>query len=528
MDQENFIMNSYDYVIAGAGSAGCVLAARLSEDPNVTVALLEAGEEDSAPEISMPLGFPMLFKTSYDWDFYTEPQVALGGRNIYLTQGKGIGGSSSVNAMVYMRGNPVDFDGWARDGAPGWSYRDMLPYFIKSEGNARGDKRFHGHSGPLAVQDARYKHPLADRFIEAGQQAGHPYNDDFNGATQMGVGRFQLTMRDGVRCSAADAYLHPSRQRPNLHILTGALVMQVTFDGTRATGVTIFRYGKKESLRADREVILSAGAFSSPQTLMLSGIGPASQLKGFGITPISDLPVGVDLHDHVLVPLVYLTNEPTFFRAGSASDFALYQKEKRGPMASNLVEAGAFLSTTPGVAVPDIELYMAPAMFHEHGLGVPTDDGFTIMASLINTTSRGKITLRSARPDAKPRIFVNVLAIPEDRKTMIGGVKAIMEIARQPALAAVRSDNLVPPSDSDADIWAYLQKQAVSDHHPGSTCAIGHVVDPELKVLGTQGLRVVDASVMPSVPRGNINAVVIAIAEKASDLILEKQNQGHT
>lgn len=517
-------MNNYDYVIIGAGSAGCVLASRLSEDPNVTVALLEAGEEDSAPEISMPIGFPRLVKTQYDWDYYTEAEPALRGRSVYLTRGKGIGGSSAINAMVYMRGNSADFDGWEEKGAHGWSYKDMLPYFIESEGNVRGDKQFHGHSGPLTVQDIRFRHPLIDRFIEAGQQAGHPYNDDFNGHSQLGVGRFQVTQRDGVRCSSADAYLHSARKRANLHVFTSALVTRIAIESKRATGVKICRYGKEESLRADREVIVSGGAFNSPQILMLSGIGPASELKHFGIASVVDLPVGSNLHDHVLAPLVYFTDQPTLFRAGSAEDIELYQNERRGPLASNGVEAGGFLSTHPGVSIPDVELYMVASMLTDHGLGAPFDDGFSLTASLIQATSRGKVSLRSARPDAKPRIFSNLLGTTEDRNTMIAGVKAAMNIAKQPALAAVRrGDYLVPASESDADIWAYLQQQAVSDRHPGSTCAIGPVVDSELRVHGIGGLRVVDASVMPTVPRGNINAVVIAVAEKAADLIQHRQ-----
>jgi len=513
---------SYDYVIIGGGSAGCVLAARLTEDPNVSVALLEAGDADKALEISTPIAWPGLAKTKFDWDFASEPEPALNGRRVYIARGKTLGGSSAVNAMIYMRGNPMDYDGWAKEGAPGWSYQEILPYFIKSESNQRGDERFHGRSGPLSVQDGRYKHPLVDRFVEAGIQAGHAHNDDFNGASQLGVGRLQFTMRDGLRWSAADAYLHPARQRPNLHVLTGVLVTRVLLEGSRAVGVTLSRYGnQEETLRAEREVILSAGAYNSPQILMLSGIGPASGLKGFGIAPIVDLPVGENLQDHPFVLPMYLTNESTFFRAGSAEDVRLYQRERRGPLASGMVEAGGFLTVRPGKRVPDIELQMAPVMYSDEGLSGPTDDAFGISADLLKPTSRGKVTLRSTRPDAKPRIFLNVLTTAGDRSTIVAGVRQILHIVKQPALDAVRrSDLSVPRSESDADIWEFVQQQAITDRHPSCTCAMGRVVDPELKVLGIEGLRVVDASVMPSITRGNLNATVIAIAEKAADLLL--------
>jgi len=519
--QRNSSMRSYDYLIVGAGSAGCVLAARLSEDPNVSVALLEAGDEDNAPEIKVPAMALQLAKTKYDWDFYSEPEPGLNGRSVPLARGKGIGGTSSINAMVYMRGNPLDFDRWEQDGASGWSYREMLRYFIRSEDNNRWENEFHGRSGPLSVQDARYTHPLSERFIGAAQQAGHAYNEDFNGGTQMGAGYFQVTQRDGERCSAAHAYLHPVRERPNLHVLTGALVLRVLLEGTRATGVTIFRCGREETLRAEREVILSAGTYSSPQTLMLSGIGPADQLKSFGIAPVVDLPVGEDLQDHVLAPVSYCSNEPSFLRAGSAEDIELYRTQKLGPLTSNVIGAGAFLSTRGDSSLPNIELYMAPALVSLHT--PPTADGFSIAISLIDTTSRGRLTLRSARPDAKPRILTNVLTTPEDQSTIFAGIKAAMQIAAQSKLAEVRtSDFLVPQSESDSDMREYVRNFAMTDRHPSSTCGIGRVVDPELRVLGVERLRVVDASVMPTIPHGNLNAVVIAMAEKAADLLLKR------
>jgi len=519
--------SSFDYVIVGAGSAGCVLAARLSEDPNVSVALLEAGDEDSAPEIRIPAATLQLAKTKYDWDFYSESEPGLGGRSVPLARGKGLGGTSSINAMVYMRGNPgnpTDFDNWGTDGAPGWSYNDMLRYFIKSENNERGASKYHGSSGPLSVQNARYVHPLSERFIEAAKQAGHAYNEDFNGASQMGVGHFQVTQRDGERCSVADAYLHPVRKRPNLHVLTGALVLRIQIEGRRATGVTIFRCGNEETLRAEREVILSAGTYGSPQTLMLSGIGPAAQLKAFNIAPIVDLPVGEDLQDHVLAPVGYRSDERSFMHAGSAEDVALYMTKKQGPLTSNVIGTGAFLSTKDERSVPDVELYMAPVLISDIN-SPPSADGFSIAVSLIETSSRGKVMLRSARPDAKPRLLTNVLTTADDERRIFAGIKAAMHIARQPKLAEVCvSDFLVPKSESDSDMRDHVRKFAMTDRHPASTCGMGRVVNSELKVLGVDGLRVVDASVMPTVARGNLNAIVVAIAEKASDLIAGRRS----
>ena len=513
-------MRRYDYVIVGAGSAGCVLAARLSADPNVKVALLEAGDEDSANEIRVPAATLQLTKTKYDWDFYSEAEPGLGGRSVPLARGKGIGGTLSINAMVYIRGNPADFDNWERDGASGWSYREMLPYFIRGESNERGEERFHGRSGPMSVQDARYVHPLSKRFIEAAKQAGHPYNEDFNGATQIGVGHFQLTQRNGERCSAADAYLHPARQRSNLDVITGALVLKVLLNGTRATALSIFRCGQEKTLQVEREVILSAGTYGSPQLLMLSGIGPAAQLRTFNIATAVDLPVGEDLQDHVLAPVTYRTSEPSLLRAGTAADVELYTRERKGPLSSNGIGAGAFLSTVPGETIPDIELYMAPLLIDDL-YSPPREDGFGIAASLLKTSSRGTVTLRSARPDAKPRILTNVLTTPEDQRTMANGVRAAMHIARQNKLAEVSvSDVSVPKSEREADIHDYLRNRAMTDRHPAGTCGMGRVVDSELRVLGTDGLRVADASVIPTIPRGNLNAVVLAIAEKAADMIL--------
>jgi choline dehydrogenase len=509
-----------DYVIVGAGSAGCVLAARLSEDPDVKVTLVEAGPPDTAQEIHLPVAFAQLFQTKWDWDYLTDPEPGLDGRRRYLPRGKTLGGSSSMNAMIYIRGNPADYAEWETLGASGWGWEGVLPYFLRAEDNQRGPSPLHGVGGPLTVSDGRSRHVLMDAFLEAAEQAGHRRTDDFNGPTQDGVGYYQLTQRNGMRCSAADAYLHPARQRANLTVLTDAHCTRVLFDADRASGVEVERGNQLLELRAEREVILCAGAYNSPQLLLLSGIGIAAELQAYGIQPRADLPVGNNLQDHLHVSLAYLTEVETLISAQTEANLALLQTQGRGPLTSNIGEAGGFVRTVDGLPGPDVQLHAAPVMFVDEGLALPTQHAYTFGAAVLRPASRGKVFLRSLLPTAQPHIVHGYLTTDQDRAAFCRAMRVLLEIAAQPALARVRRGDLrVPASDSDADLLEFVQRHCHTLYHPAGTCAIGAVVDNQLRVLGVQGLRVVDASVMPVLVRGNINAPTIMLAEKAADLI---------
>ncbi|GGX25754.1 GMC family oxidoreductase [Streptomyces noursei] len=515
-------MSLYDYVVVGAGSAGCVLAARLSEDPDVRVAVIEAGGPDTAQEIHVPAAFPQLFKSDLDWDLDSEPEPGIGGRRTYLPRGKMFGGSSSMNAMIYIRGNRADYDGWAAAGATGWSYVEVLPYFRRAEDNERGEGQFHGVKGPLTVSDGRSGHPLAAAFVQAAKQAGHPANDDFNGSTQFGVGNYQLTQRGGMRCSTAVAYLHPALERPNLTVLPSALAHRVLIEGGRATGVEVERDGTVEIVRAEREVILSAGAYESPKLLMLSGIGPAAALSAFGVDVVRDLPVGEGLQDHYMTLLNFRTEVESLISAASPENAALLQSEGRGPLTSNLGETGGFFRSRDGLAAPDIQFHAAAALYRQEGLGPAAEHGFAFGPCVLAPTSRGNVTLRSVRPDAAPRIVHNYLTTAEDRDCIVAGIRIALEIAAQRAITDVATGPFADTpraSDSDAELLAWARRSGHTLYHPTSTCAIGAVVDPELRVFDVAGLRVVDASVFPTVPRGNTNAPTIMAAEKAADLI---------
>ncbi len=511
----------YDYVIVGAGSAGCVLAARLTEDADVRVAVLEAGGEDTQPEIKIPAAFPALFKSSLDWDLEGEPEPGLDNRRLYLPRGRMLGGCSSINAMIYIRGNRADYDGWAAAGCDGWSYDDVLPYFRRSEDNERGEDAYHGAGGPMSVSDSRSMHALVDTMLEAAREAGHEENPDFNGARQEGVGRFQLTQRDGLRWSTADAFLRPAAQRPNLEVIPRAMALRILFEGRRAVGVEVAHDGKVEQLRAEREVILAAGAYQSPVLLMVSGIGPEDQLAPFGIEIRETLPVGIGLQDHCMAQINYLTDEPSLFMAAADPEhLALLEAEGRGPLTSNIPEAAGFFRTRPGLEAPDVEFHFAPSMFFDEGLAAPADHGYCFGPVVIAPTSRGRVMLRTPLPDSKPRVLCNFLTTDEDRQSMLAGMRMALAIAEQSALKAIeRAPFSVPESDSDEDLMAFIKRVSQTVYHATSSCAMGSVVDSQLRVFGFDGLRIVDASVMPTVTRGNTNAPVMMVAERAADLI---------
>ncbi len=511
----------YDYVIVGAGSAGCVLAARLGEDRDVRVGLIEAGPPDSEPVIHVPLAFRQLWDSRFDWGLWSEAEPGLGALRDYLPRGHVLGGSSSLNLMIYIRGNPADYDEWAAMGLAGWGYEDVLPYFRRAEDNERGESYYHGVGGPLAVSEGRSMHPLVWGCIDAAVDAGIAPTDDHNGPHQEGAGWFQFTQRNGRRCSTAVAYLHPALARGNVEALTDALATRVLFEGERATGVEILRNNELETVRAEREVIICAGAYHSPHLLLLSGLGPTDELRALGIEPRIDLPVGRNLHDHPYVALVWLTDHESLRTAMTPENLELFEREGRGPLTSAFSEGGAFIRTRPGLPAPDIQFHFSAGAVTKDVAAPPIlDHGFTIGPTLLKPSSRGRVTLRSRIPHVKPRILHNYLTTDDDRRSMIDGTRIGLEIGSRPALRKLRrADFAIPTSDSDADILEFVRRAGRTTFHPVGTCAMGTVVDVELRVLGVENLRVADASVMPTIPRGNTNAPTIMIAEKAADLI---------
>jgi choline dehydrogenase-like flavoprotein len=512
-------------VIVGAGSAGCVLANRLSEDPDTTVLLLEAGGPDSSELIHMPVTWGALFRTDQDWDYSSGYEPHCNNRRVFLPRGKVLGGSSSLNAMVYIRGNPSDYDEWRDLGCDGWGWEELLPYFKRAENNQRGANPWHGVGGPLAVSDGHSRNPLTQACLDAAQSCGLPLNDDFNGPAQDGVGSYQVTQRDGRRASTAACYLGPALQRPNLTVETHIHVLKVLFDAQRAVGVSGARLDQPVSFRAAREVILCGGTYNSPQLLMLSGVGRADELAALGIEPVAELPgVGLNLSDHPTAGTAYLT-------AGADSLFGVITEQNLarfadgdGPLTSNVIEAGGFTRTREDLDAPDIQLHFAPALLTDEGLVPPNAHGVTLGATLLKPRSRGRVALASPDPTAKPLIVHNYYAHPDDMRSQIAGVRLTMQIAHTHPLASrISAPLLMPDSDSDADIEALIRAHAQTTYHPVGTCKMGDddhaVVDSQLRVNGLHGLRVIDASIMPTVPRGNTNAPVIAVAEKAADLI---------
>jgi choline dehydrogenase-like flavoprotein len=519
-------MDSFDYVIVGSGSAGSVLAARLSEDPDVTVCLLEAGGSDLALPVKIPAAFNKLFHSSRDWDYRSDPEPGLMGRRLYMPRGKMIGGSSSMNAMLFVRGNPADFDGWAKDGAPGWSYADVLPYFRTMENFSRGADDYRGAGGPLPVTDHRSRTAVTEAILAAAQQAGLPYNADYNGEKQEGVSFLQVNQRAGRRWSASDAWLRPALRRKNLTLRTGSLALRVQTEGGRAVGVEVATNEGAKTIRARREVILSAGAVNTPQVLMLSGIGPAEHLREHGVEVLVDNPnVGAHYQDHPF----FLLNFETTARGTLAEAEHPLQLLKfalgRGLLTSTVAEGTAFFASSDDVPAPDMQLHFGAAYFHNHGADTHDKPAFCIAPTLVAPQSRGRLRLRSGDPTARPSIVGNHLTEPADVEAMRVGFELAREIAAKPALARYTGRELTPgPSvSSPAEIEAELRRDTELIYHPTSTARMGSeetgVVDPDLRVHGVTGLRVVDASVFPTITRGNTNAAVYMVAERAADLI---------
>ncbi|WP_332773045.1 choline dehydrogenase [Phenylobacterium sp.] len=532
-------MDRYDYVIIGAGSAGCVLANRLSEDASVRVLLLEAGGKDNSILVKMPAGVGALIGKAgtYNWGFWTQEEPQLENRKLWWPRGKGWGGSSSINGMIYIRGHARDYDNWRQMGLPGWSYRDVLPYFKRSESLEGGGDAWHGGDGPLKISKASSPNPIYKATVEAGRQAGHAVTSDFNGFQQEGWGPYQMTIHDGQRWSAARAYLHPAMSRPNLTCLTGARTTRIVVENGRAVGVEYVdaKTKQKHLVHADREVLLSAGAVQSPHILQLSGIGDPDELGKHGIAVVHALKgVGANLQDHLDVTMSWECPQPiTAFslRKGLVKTLLIgmnYAFFGKGLGRQQFLESGAFLKSRPDLDRPDLQIHTVLAVMQNHGNTVVEKDGFTFHVCQLRPESRGRVGLNSADPFADPAIFANYLATDEDRRALREGVRMMRKVAEQSALDAYRTEELFPGKQvqTDAEIDAWIRKHAETIYHPVGTCKMGTdemaVVDAELKVRGLAGLRVIDASVMPTLVGGNTNAPTIMIAEKAADMIRGK------
>jgi 4-pyridoxate dehydrogenase len=526
----------FDYIIVGAGSAGCALAGRLSADPAVRVLVIEAGGKDANPLIRIPIGVGKILEhRMHDWGYDSEPVAALNGRTIEAMRGKVIGGSSSINAMAFVRGHRGDYDRWAAGGCAGWSYDDVLPYFRRCETWAGAASPYRGSDGPLSVQFSKNDDPLIDDWALACNAAGYPLTDDYNGESSDGFGRAQSSIAGGRRCSAAVAYLHPARSRANLTVITHAHASRVLMDGTKAAGVEYLHRGKLKKATARREVLLSGGVFNSPQLLMLSGIGPADHLRAVGIEPLVDLPgVGTNLQDHLGAQVSYRRPDPGPFQGRMRFDrmaINIIRAHFFGNGPATILPGGlhGFIKTRTESVVPDIQYLFRALAPDAHlwfpGIKKPYVDGFSMRSVLLHPKSRGELRLRSSDPRDKPRIIPNFLSSPDDLPIIRDGIKISRDIFHQPALERWRGDEIKPGTaiQSDADIDAWIRQTAVTSHHPAGTCRMGtddgSVLDTSLRVRGTEGLRVVDAAAMPDLVSGNINACVIMMAEKAASLI---------
>jgi choline dehydrogenase len=534
--------DTFDYIVIGAGSAGCVLADRLSADPQNSVLVIEAGGKDRHPLVQLPMLMGRLMHSRlYNWQYETEPEPEFDNRRVYWPRGKALGGTSTINGMIYVRGNAHDYDRWAQMGLPGWSYAELLPYFRKSEGHVERRDAFHGETGALTVCRARGRNPLFDAFIEAGRQAGHKINDDFNGADQEGFGRYDFTIRKGRRCSTSKAFLRPAMARPNLSVATHALTRRILVENNKAVAVDFVENGQNRRVRAGREIILSAGAVNSPQLLMLSGIGNADELIRHDIGTVHHLPgVGKNLQDHVDVCVVYEVTRPVTLYSDLRIDRLMLSIAAgflfgKGVATTFPYEGGAFLKSRPGLVAPDIQAHFMPALEKTANLHWPKligrqrvedNHGITIRVGPVNPESRGAIALRSPDPRDPPRIFANYLATEFDKDTTIAGVRMMREVVAQPAFDGLRGRELAPGPDvrSDRELKTWLKQAGGTTLHPVGTCKMGNdamaVVDAELKVRGVDGLRVADASIMPIISSGNTNAPTIMIGEKAADMIL--------